>query len=362
DRRRTMIITDVSRALVLLPLLLVQDHTWLGLVYGVVFVQGAISQLFAPAQGALIPVVVGEEHLTAANAMNALGAQLMRLIGPLLGGVLFGILGLEAVIITDSLSYVFSGLMSLLVVLPPGAPRGSFPPRLPHRSTHSMFWQEWLEGLRFLHAERIILILFLISGTAMLGDGMIRAVGTPFLSQVAGGNAVLFSWIVAAQGTGAVIGSLVINHITKMLHPFKLLALAAAVTAMLGFIEVAFPILPVVITCAALMGAPIVFFFVNIYTALQQSISDQYRGRVLGTYATVNMLLYLGGMILSSLLTLQLSNRYVLLIGECFYFVAGIVAFLWLRRENQQGGTKTSARGQEESAKGRVNVSSDTCY
>ena len=330
DRRKTMIFTDLARALVLLPLLLIQGQHWLWFAYAVAFGQATLSQFFAPAQGALIPLVVGEQHLTAANAVNSLAAQLMRMIGPLAGGVLFGLLGLQVVIIADSLSYIFSAIASLLVILPAAKTRASLQRDYAH--TRFTFWREWLEGLQLLYKERSVSLLFIIAGTAMLGDGVIKAIGIPFLSQAAGGNTILFSWIVMAQGVGAVIGALVLERVSRAITPFKLLALGALLTGISGFIEVTFPVYPVVIICTGLMGAPIVFFFVSIYTVLQQTTADQYRGRTLGTYATVNMFAYLVGMIISSFLATQLGSRYVLLVGESCYFLAGALAFLSLWR------------------------------
>lgn len=47
-----------------------------------------------------------------------------------------------------------------------------------------------------------------------------------------------------------------------------------------------FPVLPLVLLCTALMGAPVLFFYVGIYSGIQKSVSDQYRGRILGAYST----------------------------------------------------------------------------
>jgi predicted MFS family arabinose efflux permease len=333
DRRQTMIVTDLLRTLVLLPLLLLSGRDWLWTAYAVGLLQSTISQFFGPAQGALVPQVVGEEHLVAANSLNAFGSELTRLIGPLLSGVLFGLLGLQVVIIVDCLSYAFSAGMSLLVRLSPEATQGKRQQsstndvqRLPH---------EWWEGLTLLRAEQGVLILFLVSGTALLGDGMIRAVSIPFLSQVARGDAILFSWIVTAQGIGAVAGSLVLNRVSKALPPFMLLALSAIIVGFFGCIEVAFPVLPLVLLCTVLMGAPVLFFYVGSYSELQKSVSDQYRGRMLGAYSTISMLAYLVGIACASLLAVWFTVQFLLLIGQLFYIAAGGIAWfmLWSKKQ-----------------------------
>lgn len=338
DRRQTMIVADLFRTLVLLPLFLLSGRDWLWIAYGVGLLQATISQFFGPAQGALVPQVVGEEHLVAANSLNAFGSELTRLLGPLVSGVLFGLVGLHVVILGDCLSFAFSAVMSLLVILPPEVRQG----KGQHRSGNDVqhLQQEWLEGLKLVGTERVVMAFFLISGTALLGDGMIRAISIPFLSVVAGGDALRFSWIVTAQGVGAVMGSLVLHRVSQALPPFMLLALSAIIVGILGVIEVMFPLFPLVLLCTALMGAPVLFFYVGTYSGLQKSCSDQYRGRILGVYSTLGMFAYVVGIAGSSLLTPWFPVRSLLLIGQLFYIAAGGIACFMIRGEKQRRSSR----------------------
>jgi MFS family permease len=86
DRKRTMILSDLSRAVILLPLLLVAAGGPVALVYVVAFVEASVSMLFLPAKNALVPNLVAEEGLTAANSLNSLSEQVPALVGALLGG------------------------------------------------------------------------------------------------------------------------------------------------------------------------------------------------------------------------------------------------------------------------------------
>lgn len=58
DRRRTMIMADVGRAAVLLPMLLVRDPSHLWLIYVIACVQSTISLFFAPALTAITPTLL----------------------------------------------------------------------------------------------------------------------------------------------------------------------------------------------------------------------------------------------------------------------------------------------------------------
>jgi len=58
DRRRTMIVTNLLHAILLLPLLAVRDENSIWIVYAVVLVQSCLQQFFRPAEQSLIPVLV----------------------------------------------------------------------------------------------------------------------------------------------------------------------------------------------------------------------------------------------------------------------------------------------------------------
>ena len=75
DRKRTMVVSDLSRALILLPLLAAAAGGPLVLVYVVAFVEASVSMFFSPAKSATIPNLVAERDLTAANSVNSLSEE-----------------------------------------------------------------------------------------------------------------------------------------------------------------------------------------------------------------------------------------------------------------------------------------------
>src|SRR2546423_7636308 len=117
DRKRTMIGADLLLALSLLPLLAVRSVEWLWVVYAVSFVESSLAQFFAPAEAALLPRLVGEEHLTAPNALNSMNQNISRLAGPPLGGAVVGLLGLTGVALLDAASFLISAALIALVAV-----------------------------------------------------------------------------------------------------------------------------------------------------------------------------------------------------------------------------------------------------
>jgi len=111
DRKRTMAVANLLQGLLLLVLLTVRSLEWVWLVYLVAFCESAIAQFFGPAESALLPRLVTQEHLVPANSLNALNNNLAMLAGPAIGGALMGTLGLTSVVLLNSVSYLAACVM-----------------------------------------------------------------------------------------------------------------------------------------------------------------------------------------------------------------------------------------------------------
>ena len=119
NRKWTLVIANWMSVLFLLPLLFIQSRNGLWLVYVVAFAESIIAQFIGPASSALVPNLVEEQQLTAANSANSFGQEVTRLIGPTLGGLVLGVFGLTNVVLIDSFTFLCCGLLILLISLPP---------------------------------------------------------------------------------------------------------------------------------------------------------------------------------------------------------------------------------------------------
>jgi len=72
DRKRTMIAANLLLAAGLVPLLLVRTPGQIWIVFVVMFWEGCVQQFFSPAQQAMVPRLVPEDELLAANELHML--------------------------------------------------------------------------------------------------------------------------------------------------------------------------------------------------------------------------------------------------------------------------------------------------
>ena len=340
DRRQTMIIANLLSAAALLLLLPVRSIADLWLVYLAAFLQASIALFFQPAESALIPILVGEEHLIHANALTALNWELTRLIAPPLGGLVMALFGLGSVIAIDSASFLLSAALIALITLP-AAER--MRPTVEHHihaaGAWRAVWRELAEGLQLVQRDRLVRALFIITGVAMVAEGIINVLGFPWLKQALHGDALMRGWMASAQAVGGLIGGLLIGRVSRLVRPAYLIGLSGVV---LGLVSLALinvtrlPIdaslwLPAALLLKLLQGVPIMGLFVSVDTLLQQSVADRYRGRIFGAYGAISALTMLCGQAAASLLGDRVGLAPMLNWMGIMYILAGICALALLR-------------------------------
>jgi MFS family permease len=350
DRRHTMIVANLSMALTLLPLLLVSSVEWIWLVYLVGFVQATISQFFHPAESALLPQLVGEDQLVAANSLNTLNNSLARLIGPALGGLIAGMSGLPMVVLLDVASFLIAGACIMLIRgAPTRAPQTSQPVASAAGAWVAV-WREWLEGLRLVGRDRTILTVFVILAITATGEGVMSTLFVIFVNQVLGGAALELGWLMSAQAIGGLIGSLLVGALGGRFSTARLIGLSAI---LFGAIDLAIFNYPAFIPGIELglilftfVGIPGVGFMTGVHTLLQTSVADRYRGRIFGALGTSQGLLMLVGTLVAGTLGDRLNVVTMLNIQGGGYILAGLLGLVLLR-ETQHRVVNSQAKAAD---------------
>jgi MFS family permease len=359
NRRWTMMIADLLRAVVLLLMLLVHSANLLWLIYVALAAQAIISQFFTPASMALIPSLVEEEQLMSANSLSSLGQSVVRLIGPPIGGVLFTTLGLAGSVLMDSATYLFSALMLLLISLPASASvskgaevNAAQKERIAVAAAIKHLWEEWTGGLRLIGRSQTLVGIFLTMGVLMLGQGILQVMFVVFVRNVMHGDAMTFAWVMTAQGVGSILGAILNGVISKWLRPGYQIALAGLTAGATILAVIYYPQLIVVLILTGLMGIFVVGLVITLYTLLQVGAEDRYRGRVFGALETVMSLAMLVSMTLSTSLGDSLGVVPWMTISGTLILLSGFVALLTLRQARLPQPEKQAAEEKIEPVPG----------
>jgi MFS family permease len=224
DRRRLLIAVQAALTLLSMAFAFV---VWKGLVspallLGFTFLSGAGAALIAPSWQAIVPQLVPREELSPAVALNSVGINISRAVGPALAGIIIGVAGLAAPFWVNAFSNL--GVIAALTWWKPAQTDAK---RLPAEHFRSAI----RTGLRYaaynphLRATLLRSAGFFISASAYWA--LLPLVAR---NQIQGGPQ-LYGILLGAIGAGAVGGAFTLPKLKKYLGADKLVAAGTAGTA-----------------------------------------------------------------------------------------------------------------------------------
>ncbi len=245
------------------------------LLYVVAALQAACYAVNNPARAAIIPRLLPPPLLPAANALSTASFNLGFTVGPLLGGVVIGWLGLGAAYLVDCVT--FTAALYALWRLPPVPPEGE---------VRRAGLQSVLEGLRYLRTRPNVLMTFLVDLCAM-----VLAQPRALFPAIAGGFYGGGTRTVGLLAASPAIGSLVAVVFSGPLGRVRRQGLAILVCVVAyGAAVAAFGLTRTLwlgVVFLALSGAADMVSSVFRNTILQVATPDAMRGRLQGVFIVV---------------------------------------------------------------------------
>jgi MFS family permease len=337
DRKRTMVIADLVRAPVLLLLLTVDSSDQIWIIYVVGFVVSTIGQFFGPAENALLPLLVGEEHLVTANALNALNNNLARLLGPAAGGLLVAWFGLGGVALVDGASFLLSALMIASIVTAAKAERSRDSGDAARGALHTLL-QEWLSGVRLIRANPTLRVVFGIIAIASVGEGVMGTAFWVYVDEALHGGSREAGWLMSAQAIGGLAGGVIVGSWWKSASPIRLLGWGAIFLGLIDLMTFNYPTFIsgvwLGIFFMAIVGIPATAFVTGYSTTMQTESEDAYRGRLFGALNTTAALLAMVGAGIAGFATGRLGSVPTLTLQSLAYVAAGAFGLAMLGRRS----------------------------
>ncbi|MGE0879383.1 MAG: MFS transporter [Acidimicrobiia bacterium] len=196
DRRRISLMISVVSAVASAALALnaaSADLVWMIFVLSVL--RTAAQAVGSPASRSAVPLIVPATDLPSAAALQSVSYSVSFVLGPAIGGVLLGVIGLTGVYLVDALTFVAPLITwSLMKPLPPV--EGAAPP-----SRASI-----LEGLKLLRGKPVLIGAFVADLDAMI-FGMPTALFPALVDQRFGGSETMLGLLAAAPFAGALVAS-----------------------------------------------------------------------------------------------------------------------------------------------------------
>ena len=198
-RRRLMVGADVFRAAV--ALVLVIETGSVGIAYAVAFGLSAGAVMFNPAAGSLLPDIVSDDEVVAANSAMWSAAVTGQIALAPIAGLVIAAWGVEVAFAINAATFAASGL--LLTSLRAGRTRADIEVR---------GWTGVLDGVRTVRADpllaRLAVVQVLASLSAGATSGLLVVLAERWLGVGPGG----FGSLLAAIGVGAATGPLLVRR------------------------------------------------------------------------------------------------------------------------------------------------------
>jgi MFS family permease len=321
----------------MIPAFLMQN---LWLLYALAFAMSAVGTFFNPAKGALIPKMVPQEHLVAANALSQTSMMAAFMLGPALAGATLALVGNWIAFILDACTYLISALAIWRISMPKEDTQVSQQSLEDRPQTTGaalrQVWTEYVIGLKALALSKAIAVLALVFGITMLGVGALNVLWVAFLesgfgySSETGELAWRFAVVDIAFFGGMVGASIVVGNFMSNRSPKDLilwgLIVGGATMVPLGYM----PDYWGVVGLMFLTGLAIAPINTGSSTMMQILVPNEQLGRVGGGIGTVSETASIISMSLAGVLGAAWGIPVVFVLSGVLCILGGLLALVGL--------------------------------
>jgi len=321
DRRRMLLSAQVLGLCAALTLAILTAWSLVspGILLATTFLLGMAAALSAPVFQAIVPELVGRRALPDAIALNSLGVNISRAVGPALGGVIVALAGIPAVFALNAVSVL--GVLAVLFFWKR--------PKTVHTLPPEHFFGALKAGYRYTrHSPGMRLVLIRAVGFFLFGSAlwaMLPLIARRGLGLDAAGYGVLLGCL----GAGAVAGAILLKRVRTRV-PANQLSVAATLLFALSTLALA-------LATHAWVAGPVLFMaglgWIGMLTSLNVAAHMASPGWVKARALAVYLLTFQGAMTCGSVLWGMLASgtsvTTALVVAGLGQACAAVIAIRW---------------------------------
>ncbi|UQE75775.1 MFS transporter [Gordonia sp. PP30] len=253
-------------------------------------VQQAFFAVNQPTRTAVLPRLLDDDLLPAANSLNMTVMQAGAIAGPLVGASLIPVLGFSLLYLTDAICMLAT--LWAVVALP------SLRPERDGEAPSTPGLRSVIDGLVYLRHHPVLLASFVVDLIAMI-FGMPRALFPQIAHESFGGpsdGGYAFALLFIAIPLGAVLGGVFSGWVSRVQRQGRAVVIAISIwglsivvagSALFFAHGTALPVLPIVMVALMIGGAADMASAAFRQTMLQAAANDDVRGRLQGVFIVV---------------------------------------------------------------------------
>ncbi len=275
SKQRLLAVVEFSQtALALLMLTLILTGTLqLWHIFAVTVTGGFVRTFQMPASQSLVADSLREDLISNGAALTNMGRNINSIMGPLLGGFLFGLYGPQGAYAVISVLTCMSGLCALLITTV----------RSTSRIDQQSVLRSILEGLKYVKGQQVlwgVLVLAVIIN--FTGWPLHTNLMPIFARDILGTDAAGLGMLLSAFGVGALVGSMSFASVRNLASPGKLLIIAVLAwhgSMVLFAVSTSFYLSMAILV---LVGMAFSSTQVMMLTLILRTTLPEFRGRVVG--------------------------------------------------------------------------------
>jgi MFS family permease len=316
-RQRVLVWSEVACAAAIAGALIGVMADSRALVFTFVGLCGLVGMVSTVAGNALIPLVVEQDQLPAANSIHSVGQEAAMALGAVAGGVTLALGGATAGLAANLASYGFA------VVLYAGIRVSSEPERQTSRRGGLV------DGLRYVLSSRPLTVVVGSFAFGTLAAGLVNATLPKFTAEL-GLGASGYGWALAALGAGMIAGEAFTGAIADRIEPrWMSFGLAGMGLFFAAFAWAGGAILALLFLVA--FGVANGFIEVVMMTAIHQEAAAGYQGRVFGVGSTLWRTTMLGAVAFAPVVDAIASPAQTITVAALVLFAGAALVQLTLR-------------------------------
>ena len=299
NKKKILIYSDIFRAV--LTLLLVFTPTpWLA--FPILFLRNTAGVISLPAQQGLMRNIVDEENLMQAVTINGSLFQLVKVIGPMIGGSVAGIFSPNISIALNALGFTISAILLTRIKVQ------DIETSVKIDATETGFLRAWTEGWQIVLKSNILLASILFGIFCNLSIQMVDAQFVTLFSEVFPNQPGFTGWAISAVGIGSLFMVILLNRLEKIIKYGWFFGpgifLIGIMTGGFGFLlNYNFIALAIVLSIIGGIGNGLTFTALNYL--IQSEPPKEAIGRVTGIIDSLMSILFIAGPLLGGLFITQ---------------------------------------------------------
>ncbi len=317
DRRTLMVLSDILRALIMLPILFATGGWLIPTIYAVVAIKSLLGVFFQPAMSSVLPSLVERKQFMKLNSVFTFSLMTLQFLAPLIGAGLLDWIGIRWVLLIDIASFFISGLIIYKTAVPAHASEH------PRPLSVATLRDDIAEGLHFVRQSQILRIMLMTGIVCMLGQGFISPVWLPYVVEYLEEPKEAFGILVSLQGLGCIIGTLYImlagvkkKRSVKGLYSFFL-----AGSGILIFMQITTRDFHIFLIWGTLVGVFLAARNVAHSTLIQHTTEQKMLGRVNSTFGILRQAAMMTAVLLVGVFSQWLSTRSMFILAASLWLL-----------------------------------------